>query len=186
MASLFSHAVAAGAIGATFYRSGWPARAWGLGAACAILPDADVIGVPLGIPLGSLLGHRGLSHSLVFAAVLAAVVVPVFGAAMRADVSRSRLWLYVFLATASHGILDALTNGGPGVAFFAPFDQARYFFPFRPLVVSPLGIRPFFSEWGLRVIESELLWIGLPSLIFVGLVVLVRRGINRGPNGDTT
>jgi hypothetical protein len=31
--------------------------------------------------------------------------------------------------TASHGMLDAMTDGGLGVAFFAPFDNARYFFP---------------------------------------------------------
>jgi inner membrane protein len=174
VASAFSHAIAAGAIGAAFYRPGWPARAWILGAACAIAPDADVIGVALGVSLRSVFGHRGLSHSLVFAAVLAAIVVLVCFARMRAGVPPARLWLYLFLATASHGVLDALTNGGPGVAFFAPFDNARYFFPFRPVVVSPLGIRPFFSEWGLRVIESELIWIWLPSLIFVVVVLGVR------------
>jgi inner membrane protein len=175
VASAFSHAIAAGAIGAAFYRPGWPARAWILGAACAIAPDADVIGVALGVPFRSVFGHRGLSHSLVFAAVLAAIVVLVFFARMRAGVPPARLWLFFFLATASHGVLDALTNGGPGIAFFAPFDDTRYFFPYRPVVVSPLGIRPFFSEWGLRVIESELVWIWLPSLALTSLVHLARR-----------
>ena len=175
MASAFSHAVAAAAIGTAFYRRGLPARFWALGAACAIVPDADVVGVALGIPFGSLFGHRGLFHSLLFAALLAAVVAALFFPQRRAEVSHSRLWLYFFFATASHGVLDALTNGGPGIAFFAPFDTTRYFFPVRPVVVSPISIRPFFSEWGLRVIESELIWIWLPSLIFVGLVVFARR-----------
>jgi len=175
MASAFSHAVAAAAIGSAFYRRGLPARFWVLGAACAIVPDADVIGVALGVPFRSLLGHRGLSHSLAFAAVLAALVVPVFFARMRTEASPARLWLYFFLATASHGVLDALTNGGPGIAFFAPFDNARYFLRWRPVVVSPIGIRPFFSAWGLRVIESELLWIWLPSLMFVAMTILVRK-----------
>jgi inner membrane protein len=178
MASAFSHAVAAAALGAVFCRRRWPVRFWVLGAACAIVPDADVIGVPLGIPFGSVLGHRGLSHSLVFAAALAAVVVALGFRQVPQGVSRPRLWLYFFLATASHGALDALTNGGPGIAFFAPIDSTRYFFPVRPVVVSPIGIRPFFSEWGLRVIESELLWIWLPSLLFAGLVVIVRRRSN--------
>ena len=177
MASAFSHAVTAAAIGSAFYRRGLSARFWVLGAACAIAPDADVIGVVLGVPFRSLLGHRGLSHSLVFAAVLAAIVVPVFFARMRAEVSPARLWLYFFLATASHGVLDALTNGGPGIAFFAPFDNDRYFLPWRPVVVSPIGIRPFFSAWGLRVIESELLWIWLPCLIFIAVVGIARRRI---------
>ncbi|HMH49841.1 MAG TPA: metal-dependent hydrolase [Candidatus Acidoferrum sp.] len=179
MASAFSHAIAAAAIGSAFYRRRLPARFWVLGAACSIVPDADVIGVVLGVPFRSVLGHRGLTHSLVFAAVLAAVVVLVFFARMHAEVSPARLWLYFFLATASHGVLDALTNGGPGIAFFAPFDNDRYFLPWRPVVVSPIGIRPFFSEWGLRVIESELAWIWLPSLICAGLVVVVRRRRDR-------
>ena len=178
MASAFSHAVAAAALGVVFSRRGWPLRLWVLGAACAVLPDADVIGVPLGIPFGSLFGHRGLSHSLLSAATLAAVVVALSSRRIPGGVSRARLWLYFFLATTSHGVLDALTNGGPGIAFFAPFDNTRYFFPVRPVVVSPIGVRPFFSEWGLRVIESELIWIWLPCLIFTGLVVIARRRID--------
>lgn len=178
MASAFTHAAVAGAIGAAFYRPGWPARFWVLGAACSMLPDADVIGVSLGIPFGSVWGHRGLSHALLFAAALAAVVVALCFRHVPESVSRARLWLYFFLATASHGVLDALTNGGPGIAFFAPIDNTRYFFPFRPIVVSPLGIRPFFSEWGLRVIESELVWIWFPALVFAALVVIVRRRIS--------
>jgi inner membrane protein len=45
---------------------------------------------------------------------------------------------------ASHGILDAMTDGGLGVAFFSPFDDTRCFFPFRPIKVSPIGLS-FFS-----------------------------------------
>jgi membrane-bound metal-dependent hydrolase YbcI (DUF457 family) len=59
--------------------------------------------------------------------------------------------------TASHGVLDAMTDGGLGIAFFAPFDNTRYFFPFRPVKVSPIGLS-FFSARGLDVIWSELLW----------------------------
>jgi inner membrane protein len=54
--------------------------------------------------------------------------------------------LYFFLSAASHGLLDALTDGGLGVAFFSPFEQTRYFFPVRPVAVSPIGIREFFNE----------------------------------------
>ena len=179
MASAFSHAIVAGALGAAFYRRGVPVRFWALGAACAILPDADVVGVVLGIPVRHVLGHRGLSHSLTFAAALAAVVVALFF--RRAPgISRARLWVYFFLATASHGALDALTNGGPGIAFLAPFDTRRYFFPVRPIEVSPLGIRPFFSEWGVRVIANEMLWIWLPALVFATACVGWRRARSLG------
>ena len=78
--------------------------------------------------------------------------------------------LVIGLVTASHGLLDAMTNGGLGIAFFAPFDDGRYFLPWRPIEVSPIGAGAFFSEWGLRVIKSELLWVWLPV---VGLWVLI-------------
>ena len=155
-------------------RPGWPRRAWALGAACAVLPDVDVFGVAAGIPFGSMLGHRGLTHSVFFAAALAAVVTAVGFRGLPPDVSRGRLWLYVFVATASHGALDALTDGGPGIAFLAPLDDGRHFLPFRPILVSPIGVRAFFTERGLRVIENEALWIGLPCLLFATLATIVR------------
>jgi inner membrane protein len=160
--TIFTHALVAGALGPAFRRAGWPARVWWLGAGCAILPDADVVGLPFGVPLGSLLGHRGLTHSLAFAAALAAVVAP----RVVPRGSRLALWLYLFVATASHGVLDALTDGGIGIAFFAPFDTGRYYLPWRPIVVSPLGLRPLFSAWGAAVLVSEVLWVWLPSAFF--------------------
>ena len=175
MPSAFSHVVVAGALGAAFYRPTLPARFWTLSAGCAVLPDVDVVGVRLGIPLGHVLGHRGLTHSLPFAAVIAALVVVLFFRHAPAGISHARLWLYFFLATASHGILDALTNGGPGVAFFAPLENDRYFFPARPIEVSPLGLRAFFSERGARVIENEILWLWVPAALFVLACVGWRR-----------
>ena len=82
--------------------------------------------------------------------------------------------IFFFLLSASHGILDAFTNGGLGVALLSPFDNARYFFPWRPIVVSPIGINAFFSKWGLMVIKSEVLWIWLPSLLMVVVSTLIR------------
>jgi inner membrane protein len=70
----------------------------------------------------------------------------------------------IFAATASHGLLDGLTNGGLGVAFFAPFDSARYFFPLRPILVSPIGVGAFLSQRGLSVLLSEMTWVWPPSI----------------------
>ena len=166
MPTILSHTVAALGIGTAFFGRKASGRVLALGAVCSMLPDADVIGFALGIRYGDLLGHRGLSHSLVFAAALAALAMPL---ARSAEGPRwGRLWIYLFLVTASHGLLDALTDGGLGVAFFAPFDTTRYFFPFRPIEVSPIG-PGFFSRRGLMVIASELLWIWLPSLALVGI-----------------
>jgi inner membrane protein len=57
--------------------------------------------------------------------------------------SSKQWWLvmfYLFAATVSHGLLDALTDGGLGVAFFSPFDTSRYFFPWRPISVCPMAL----------------------------------------------
>ena len=65
-----------------------------------------------------------------------------------------------------------MTNGGMGVGFFIPFDATRYFFPFYPIEVSPIG-GGFFSARGLVVIKNELLWIWLPSIVFAGACLTV-------------
>jgi len=142
---------------------------------CAVLPDADVVGFAFGIPYEHVLGHRGLSHSLVFAAVLATTVVALAFRSERFTASRMKLWWYFFVATVSHGVLDAMTTGGLGVAFLAPFNDSRFFFPFRPILVSPIGVGRFFSEWGLAVIRSEVLWIWLPSAVLAGAMLVFRR-----------
>jgi inner membrane protein len=83
--------------------------------------------------------------------------------------SRLIVFLFLFLSTLSHPVLDALTNGGLGVGLFAPFTNERYFFPYRPIEVSPIGVGAFFSHRGLIVMLSELKWVWLPSTIFFAL-----------------
>src|SRR5439155_18145777 len=136
---------------------------------CAMLPDLDVVAFAFDLPYGHMLGHRGLSHSLPFAAGLAFVATSVAARRLAPGAGALRLWAFFFAATASHGLLDAMTSGGSGIAFFAPFSNARYFFPWRPIVVSPIGISAFLSRWGVQVMSSELLWIWLPA----GVVILV-------------
>jgi inner membrane protein len=171
MASAFTHAFFAAAMGKVYAVGPRPARFWVLSALCAVVPDADVLGFALGVHYDSMLGHRGLTHSLAFALLLACAVVALF---FRDAPNRKTLAAYFFLVTASHGALDALTDGGLGVAFFAPFSDVRYFFPFRPIVVSPIGLASFFSEWGVAVIKSELLWVWLPASLVVAFVLIFR------------
>ena len=163
MASLISHAVAAAAIAYAAAPPNAPARYWAAAIACAVIPDVDAIGFWLGIPYGSVFGHRGVTHSILFAAV-AAVAAAAITFPHAAPALRNRVVLGIFLAALSHGLLDAATNGGLGVAFLSPFSNARYFFPFRPIVVSPIGILSFLSARGIAVLRSEALWIGIPSL----------------------
>jgi inner membrane protein len=61
-----------------------------------------------------------------------------------------------------------------GVAWLWPFENGRYFFPWRPIAVPPIGIRAFFSPWGWAVLKSELLWIWMPSALVFGLGRLAR------------
>ena len=173
MATVFSHAIAAGAFGVVCGRM-IPGRAIFYGAVSSMVPDLDVLGFGLGIRYADPFGHRGFTHSLCFAAVWAALVTLVL---FLKPTDRRRwpaIWLFLFLATASHGLLDALTDGGLGVAFFAPFDNARYFLPWNPIAVSPIGAR-FFSPRGLAVLTSEALWIWLPSVAVAGAAILARR-----------
>ena len=136
---------------------------------CAIVPDLDVIGFYAGIEYGDLWGHRGITHSLMFACMLAWGTVRYGFPAYHPSQSSGwwGLFLHFFLVTASHGVLDAMTDGGLGVAFLSPFDETRYFFPWRPVKVSPIGISSFFSLTGLLVLLSEATFIWLPTWLFV-------------------
>ena len=170
MASAFAHAALGATLGKLILpqRRYWPY--WLAAAACAALPDVDAVGYRLGVPYDSLWGHRGLTHSLLAAAVVAIGGVLLARLVQRAGrPAAARLGLLLFLATASHGLLDAMTTGGLGVAFFSPWHLERYFFPLRPIKVSPLSIRGFFGSRGLRVLASEAIWVGLPCLVLLWL-----------------
>jgi inner membrane protein len=135
------------------------ASPWRLGAAMALLsllallPDADVVAFWFRIPYSAPWGHRGASHSLAFAAGVALVAALV----ARALGARALRWgALTFAAVASHGLLDALTNGGLGAALLWPFSHGRYFAPVRPLPVAPIGAG-MLSARGLYVVGVELL-----------------------------
>lgn len=147
-----------------------------------MLPDGDVMAFSFGIPYEDMFGHRGLTHSLFFAVVVGAAATwhllhrPASDSHRPApDSHRLVLFLWFTAVTASHGLLDALTNGGRGIAFFAPFSDHRYFFPWRPIQVSPIGMG-FFSPRGLRVLASEAGWIWVPSAIIAVSARLFRNG----------
>ena len=144
-------------------------------AALAVLPDLDIIAFRLGIPYGHPLGHRGFSHSLPFALALGAATVPL----LFSKIPRfSRDWWTLFalcsLATASHGVLDAMTDGGLGVGFLLPFSDARFFLPWRPLAVSPIGLQAFFSGPALAILMNEVVWIWCPLIAGIALLRLRR------------
>lgn len=122
-----------------------------LGAIGTILPDLDVIGFKFGIAYGSTFGHRGFTHSILFALIVSALFA-------RRDL---KAFAFIFFCAISHPILDAFTDGGRGIAFFSPFSNHRYFFPWRPIRVSPIGAG-FFSARGVETLLSEVRWVWVP------------------------
>jgi inner membrane protein len=153
-----------------------------MGAICTAIPDADVIGFRLGIRYGDVLGHRGFSHSLFFALILsAAITFTFFRNSNELKRRRFQIFVFLFLCTASHGVFDALTDGGLGVAFFSPFSSTRYFFPVRPIEVSPIGIFHFLSGPVISVLTSEFLFIWLPCLVLFLTDLLLTKSYGNNP-----
>jgi inner membrane protein len=174
--SIFTHAVVGAAVAAIGQTDPPEGRVCVAAAICAALPDLDVVTFAFNVPYGHVLGHRGLSHSLAAAAVIALAVVCVIPVSR--GPSRVRLWTLLFLAMASHGLLDMCTDGGRGVAILAPFDTTRYFLPWRPIEVSPIGAG-FFSTRGVLVIVSEIQWVWLPTALICGVAWAIRRRLRR-------
>jgi inner membrane protein len=175
MASIFGHALVSIALGKSFSTKQQTWQLFALAIVCAIIPDADVIGFHFDISYGSFWGHRGFSHSFLFALIFGILITFLFYRKLFLTKKGIILILFFFLCTASHSILDAMTTSGLGVAFFSPFNDTRHFFSWRPIQVSPIGIMAFFSERGLIVIYSELIWIGIPSVIYMTITSLLKR-----------
>ena len=175
MPTVFSHAAVPLALGVGLGAEVVPRRLLLAGVLVSALPDLDVVTLGWGAPHSAGLGHRGFSHSLLVAAVVA-LAGAAASPALRAGVARA--FVFLFVAIASHGALDAFTNGGLGVAFLWPWSGERFFAPeaLRVIEVSPIGLTRFLSGRGVVVFESELRWIWLPALA-VGLMLIgARRG----------
>jgi inner membrane protein len=130
----------------------------------SLLPDADVVGFRLGVPYEAPWGHRGATHSFVFAL---AVSLAAYLVARSARFNARRTALLVLAVVASHPLLDTLTDGGLGCALLWPFSDERFFAPWTPLPVAPIG-RDFLSMEGLRVATFEI--VALFPLLLYALV----------------
>lgn len=145
-------------------------RLWFLGLFCSALPDFDGVIFKLSARFFNLrLGgmwwtHRGFSHSLLFALIVGLTAAAFAQRVLRFDKPLWFLALYFSGVAASHGLVDALTHGGEGVMFFAPFHDGRYLFPFTP--VPTLKLRHWLGIQGLITFSKELLWIWLPLFLF--------------------
>lgn len=175
MPSIFTHAAVPLALWAASERGRVSPRLLGAGVIAAMLPDADVLGLLLHVPYADNFGHRGATHSLLFAGLCAALAA-LCHRPLRAGVAQAAAW--IFVCVASHPLLDAMTNGGLGVALAWPWQDTRWFAPWRPIQVSPIGAR-FFSARGWATLASELRWVWLPLAVGAVAWRLIQSGPRR-------
>jgi inner membrane protein len=169
MATIFSHVLIPITLRVGFGRDRISNRLLALGCLGAILPDGDVVAFKLGIAYEDAFGHRGASHSISFA-LLMGILAMLFSKPLHA--SKTSAFLVMFISTLSHACLDAMTSGGHGVALLWPYEDTRYFFPWRPIKVSPIG-GAFFSERGMQTVVSEaktiLVWCAAIGALMFGI-----------------
>jgi len=171
MPTLFTHPLIPIATMSLLGRAGISRRLLFVACVVSILPDIDILAFSLGIPYESQFGHRGFTHSIIFSLGLGLLAVMMHKCLLS---SKGKSFILVSVAGISHGVLDALTNGGLGIAFFWPLNETRYFLPWTPLEVSPIGAG-FLSQRGAVVLVSEFIWIWLPSLLLISSVWLLRK-----------
>jgi len=138
---------------------------------CSVAPDLDVIAFKLGIPYESEWGHRGFTHSLLFSVFMGLLFMQLHE---YLNAKKLTVFIFITISWASHGILDAMTTGGLGIAFFWPLDNTRYFLPWQVIKVSPIGFG-FFSERGIEVLKSEFYWVVIPSIFIIGIILATRK-----------
>jgi inner membrane protein len=183
MPTIFTHPAVPLAIGFGLGRKVISAPLLVCGVIGSVLPDLDVIAFRMNIPYASEFGHRGFSHSLLTAFVLA-----LLGACLSRWLKTGffRSFLFLFAAISSHGLLDCLTNGGLGIALFWPWSEHRYFMPFHPIEVAPLGLSRLLSERGLAVLKSELCWVWLPAIAATVFMIFARLALTKASTGRET
>jgi inner membrane protein len=142
-----------------------------------MLPDLDRLGQKYyGIPYQSCFGHRGAFHSIFvafFAAMFLLLIFKIFTRTQGFKLNKDCFWAF-FLGISSHPMLDALTNGGLGVAVFWPLNCNRYFFPIRPLEVSPLNLDRFLDQ-GIFIMKNEFYYVWIPCLVILLLDYFFQR-----------
>lgn len=177
MPTVFTHSLVGICSGISASKKSHPKRFWFLSIVCAIIPDADVLAFQFGIPYSHMFGHRGFFHSLFFALIFGFLISLIFFKRNNRILSKEFIfyWMVFFFIIASHGLLDALTNGGLGIALLAPFSNERIFFSSTPIMVSAIGLDAFLTKRSLLVLKSEIVYVWLPCIAVTSLIWAFRK-----------
>ena len=176
MPTSFGHVAVPLALGLGLGRKRIPPRLLLAGVLVSVLPDLDVLSLKFGVASGTQFFHRGATHSLTVA-----LAVALLGACLhrRLRVSFRRAFFFLFIAAASHPVLDALTIGGQGVALLWPWSVTRFLFPFHLVEIPPIDVShvspPVVFYWISRRVCLEFARIWLPLMGCAGVIALVRR-----------
>jgi inner membrane protein len=170
----FTHPAVPLAIAAGLGQRRVPPRLAAAGMLASVLPDVDVVAFRLGIPYSAAYGHRGATHSLAFALLVALAAMALHRAL---GASRRATFGLVLAAAASHPLLDALTNGGLGVALLWPLSDERFFSPVAPIDVAPISAYRLFTSGAARVFGSEARWVWAPCAMAATAAWMLRRAV---------
>lgn len=137
MPSSLTHGMLAVAIGCAVVPKPLLKPVLAVGVACAVLPDVDAIGrLWSSGDVEFLGGHRGFTHSLTFAVLLGTLCGVATLPFSRWRGVRLRFAVYIAIATAAHGVLDAFTTIGASTSppqFFSPFSTTGHVSPWLPI-----------------------------------------------------
>lgn len=176
MPTVLTHPAVPMAMGFVLGRKTAPPALTIAGIAVSILPDLDILTWHLGIPLSHEYGHRGFSHSILFAALAALIgarLLKGYGIPWTLALG------FLFISCISHGVMDAFTNGGHGIAFYWPWSKTRYFAPYRVIQIAPIHLERILSMRIPVVLLSEFLWLWLPLSILGLCGRLIRKFLSK-------
>ena len=172
MPTIFTHPAVPLAIGIGLGTRVIPPKLLIMGALATIVPDVDVY-FGATVQENSALAHRGFTHSVGFAFLVGLLAAALARRALAAQPLIA--FAFVTLCTASHGLLDAFTNGEAAVMLLWPFSHERYLMPWEPIEISPIGLRGLVSFRMIEVLLSEVKWVGLPAAALTYIIYKARR-----------
>ena len=144
MPTIITHAVAGAAIAPALAPCGRRSEFTWIAAACAVLPDADVLGFSVGIAYDSMFAHRGFTRS---------PSLPDGSRGGDGRVSEQSPGSQSCSNLRLHFCGDGFTRHSgrvhkrrTGRGILPALDPTRYFFPAPLILVSPIGLNGFLGQ----------------------------------------